>query len=70
MILRIAGYRVDIIEFTSLEHTARNLLIRARRVKREDVSELVAEYKALKEGFGVTPYLETISPQWVRALLA
>ncbi len=70
MILRIAGYKVDIIEFTSLEHTARNLLIRARRVKREDVSDLVADYQALKRDFGVTPYLETISPPWVQALLS
>ena len=60
MLLRIAGYKVDVIEFTAPEHTAKNLLIRARRVPIGDVSDLVAEYQALKQAFGVTPYLESL----------
>lgn len=68
MLLRIAGYRVDVIEFTSPEHTAKNLLIRAVRVPSTDTGRLRGEYEALKAAFGVAPYLETLLPaDFVRA---
>ena len=60
MIMRIAGYKVDVIEFTAPEHTAKNLLIRARKASIGDTAGLVNEYRALKEAFGVTPYLESL----------
>jgi len=69
MLLRIAGYKVDVIEFTSPEHTAKNLLIRARRVANENVDALVVEYQALKSAFGVTPHLESLLPPDVAARL-
>lgn len=69
MILRIAGYKVDVIEFTGQEHTAKNLLIRARKVPVETRVELVKEYRALKQAFGVTPYLETIAPEPLKSVL-
>ena len=69
MILRIAGYKVDVIEFTGQEHTAKNLLIRARKVPVEARGELIKEYRALKQAFGVTPYLETIAPEPLKAVL-
>ena len=61
--LRLAGYRTDVVEFVSTEHTDRNLMIRA--VKRDeaapfDASDLAREYDALKAFWGVTPYLETL----------
>ncbi|MHB8635559.1 MAG: class I SAM-dependent methyltransferase [Fimbriimonadaceae bacterium] len=62
LILRIAGYHVDVIEFTAPEHTAKNLLIRARKTGRRQAAGLIQEYEALKAEFGVTPYLETILP--------
>ena len=65
LILRIAGYQVDVIEFTAPEHTAKNLLIRARKTTRRGTDELVKEYEALKAEFGVTPYLETILPEGI-----
>src|SRR5579872_1927473 len=43
LILRIAGYQVDVIEFTAPEHTAKNLLIRARKSPQRS-GDLVAEY--------------------------
>jgi len=64
MLLRIAGYKVDVIEFTSPEHTAKNLLIRAKMVSRTASPDLIGEYKALKKSFGVTPYLEQLLPNW------
>jgi SAM-dependent methyltransferase len=74
--LRIAGYRVDVVEFVSPEHTARNLMIRAVRAPRRAGSpdaepaargewtgkpgdaELVAEYRGMKQFWGVTPHIE------------
>ena len=70
MLLRIAGYKVDVIEFTSQEHTAKNLLIRARKVPVDNAEELVREYQALKLAFGVTPHLETLLPTEIRVRLS
>ena len=63
MILRICGYKVEVIEFTSPEHTAKNLLIRAHKLSVDNVATLIEEYKALKATFGVTPYLESLLPE-------
>jgi SAM-dependent methyltransferase len=57
--LRILGYRVDIVEFVSQEHTARNLMIRAVRTGRVGEAAFVQEYQELKRFCGVTPYCET-----------
>lgn len=58
--LRIMGYKTDVIEFISSEHTDRNLMIRA--VKRASVGEraFVEEYNDLMAFWGVTPYIETL----------
>ncbi len=58
LLLRIAGYKTDVIEFIAAEHTDRNLMIRA--VKRPEGKDLKAleEYLALKTFWGVNPYLE------------
>ncbi len=60
LILRIMGYRTDVVEFISAEHTDRNLMIRA--VKRTPPGDpaFVQEYRDLKAFWGVTPYLETV----------
>ncbi len=60
LLLRIMGYKTDVVEFISSEHTGRNLMIRA--VKRTEVgeAEFVKEYNDLKAFWGVTPYLETL----------
>lgn len=57
--LRILGYRTDVVEFVSPEHTARNLMIRATRGLPPDDPTFVAEYRELCRFWGVTPYLET-----------
>jgi hypothetical protein len=56
--LRILGYRTDVVEFVSPEHTARNLLIRAVRGAPVGEPTFVADYRAMLEFWGVTPYLE------------
>ena len=59
-ILRIMGYRTDITEFIPIEHTARNLMIRAVKTSQPGNSHRVEEYRALKAFWRVTPYLEKL----------
>ena len=54
-ILRIMGYRTDVIQFVSTEHTAKNLMIRAVKTSEHASAHAVEEYLALKEYWHVTP---------------
>ena len=56
--LRIMGYRTDVIEFISPEHTARNLMIRAVRGAPIGDAALVREYQEMRRFWGVAPYIE------------
>jgi SAM-dependent methyltransferase len=60
LILRIMGYKTDVVEFVSSEHTDRNLMIRAVKRTAPGDRAFLAEYTALKAFWGVTPYLETL----------
>jgi len=60
LILRIIGYKTDVIEFISSEHTGRNLMIRAIKRTAPGEAEFIEEYNALKAFWGVTPHLETL----------
>ncbi len=61
LILRMMGYRTDVVEFISTEHTARNLMIRAVKIAAaDDPAPFIAEYRAMKTFWRVTPYLETL----------
>ena len=59
-ILRIMGYRTDVIQFVSIEHTAKNLMIRAVKTSESSNAHAVEEYLALKEYWQVTPRLERL----------
>ena len=53
-VLEMAGYQVQVIEFIDMEHTAKNLLIRAVRKKGEhDVSREAAEYQGFYAAWGL-----------------
>jgi len=67
--LRILGYRTDILEFVSQEHTARNIMIRAIRGPKRGDPGFVAEYRQLREFWQVTPYLERVFGADFRSLL-
>jgi len=56
-LLRIAGHRVDVVEFVATEHTPRNVMIRAIFTGAAARAEDVAEYRALTSAWGVTPVL-------------
>ena len=56
-LLRVHGYRVDVVEFVDSAHTPRNLLLRARRT---GVAGPRDDYDALTAQWGVTPALEKL----------
>jgi len=60
LILRIMGYRTDVVEFVSTEHTGKNLMIRAIKSGRLGNPQAIQEYKDLKEFWHVTPYFEQL----------
>ena len=66
LILRIMGYRTDVIEFISPEHTARNLMIRAVGGADLGNAALVDEYREMRRFWQATPYLESVlgEPFW------
>ena len=67
--LRIMGYRTDVIEFVSQEHTGRNLMIRAVKGANVGDREFVEEWKRMKTFFGVEPYLERALGEGFRAMI-
>jgi SAM-dependent methyltransferase len=56
-LLRLHGYRVDVVEFVDSAHTPRNLLLRARRTGAAPTAEQRAEYGALVSQWNVRPAL-------------
>ena len=59
-VLRALGYRADVIEFVSIEHTPRNLMIRAVNSDGPaDAADLAALQSLILE-WGVPPYLLTL----------
>lgn len=59
-ILRIMGYRTDVVQFVPIEHTAKNLMIRSVKTSETGSARSVEEYEALKEYWHVTPVLEQL----------
>ena len=62
-LLRLAGYRTDVIEFIDAEDTLRNQMIRAARAAGTAPAALVGEYRSLTRLLGVTPHLERLLAQ-------
>lgn len=59
LILRILGFRAQVIEFVSSEATARNVLIKAEWGVKPGQGGPVSEYLNLRDYWKVTPWLET-----------
>jgi SAM-dependent methyltransferase len=59
-LLRMLGYRVDVVEFVGSEHTSRNLLLRATFTGTPASAEAVEEYCTLTSDWGVRPALERL----------
>lgn len=59
-LLRLLGYRVEVVEFVSSEHTARNLAIRAVRTGAPAEPGLVAQYRGLTAAWSLRPRLAVL----------
>jgi hypothetical protein len=57
-LLRLVGYDVRLVEFVDLEHTAKNVLIRAVRKPQRERARLAAEYRRFADALGIEPFLE------------
>lgn len=61
--LEAAGYSVNMIEFTSLEHTSKNIMIKAVLPDHVNISaarKAAAQYNALKEMYRVQPSIDML----------
>jgi SAM-dependent methyltransferase len=61
-LLRLVGYRVEIVEFVAGEHTPRNLMIRAVKTDAKPDAIDIARYLEMSSQWGVIPALEKKLP--------
>lgn len=60
-LLEIAGYQTQVLEFIDMEHTPKNLLIRAvRRASNPNKDLLLKQYQEFKKTLSITPCLEKL----------
>ena len=61
-LLELAGYDVQVVEFVALEHTPKNVLLRAVRTVRpeRDRARLAREYRTFADSLGIRPALERL----------
>ncbi|MFN0155125.1 MAG: class I SAM-dependent methyltransferase [Gaiella sp.] len=61
-LLELVGYRVQVIDFVPLEHTPKNVLLRAVRTSRPagDTERLAREYRVFADALGIDPALERL----------
>ena len=59
MLLRILGFKVQVIEFVSAEATARNIMLKCEYGVKSGQPGPVSEYLNLRDYWKVTPWLET-----------
>nr|WP_251129698.1 SAM-dependent methyltransferase [Exiguobacterium sp. s21] len=57
-LLGLVGYEAQLLEFIDMEHTPKNILIRAYLTNREATAEARARYVAFKTLLNATPFLE------------
>lgn len=57
-LLDVMGYRTQLLEFIDMEHTPKNILIRAVRGGTVDQDKLWREYSAFRDFLSASPYLE------------
>jgi SAM-dependent methyltransferase len=67
-LLELAGYDVKVVEFVALEHTPKNVLLRATRAARpaSDTERMASEYRAFADSLGIEPELERLLGDVVR----
>lgn len=66
--LELCGFRTQVMEFIDMEHTPKNILIKAikEKVSRESLEKKYNEYRTFKEYLGIEPILdELLSPYFL-----
>ena len=66
-VLKLLGYRVDIVEFIGGEHTARNILIRAVKTDAQTNSIEKLRYEQMLTQWQIKPYLATLLKDELKA---
>jgi len=59
-LMRMAGYRVEVVEFVPSQHTPRNTMLRAIRTGAPPDAAVTAQYAELVETWGVQPRLAAL----------
>ena len=62
--LELCGYKTRIIEFIDMEHTPKNILIKAIKSKSSNLKEKLKEYNRLKKFLGIQPLLEELTRKY------
>ena len=57
-VLEIMGYRTQVLEFIDMEHTPKNIMIRAFFEDATNITKVVKQYQEFKEEWQVSPYIE------------
>ncbi len=57
-VLEIMGYRTQVLEFIDMEHTPKNIMIRAFFEDIQSIDKVVKQYKEFKIQWQVSPYIE------------
>jgi hypothetical protein len=60
LVLRIAGYRAQVVEFVAPEFTPKNLVLRAEKGGPAGDPDAVREFRELKQFWGVEPAIERL----------
>ena len=69
MIMRIMGFRTQVVEFVSSEATARNIMLKCEYGVKPGQGGPVGEYLDLRDYWNVTPWLETRLGDRLRRML-
>jgi len=57
-VLEIMGYRTQVLEFVDMEHTPKNIMIRAFFDNNTNIKKSVNQYKEFKKEWEIEPYIE------------
>lgn len=57
-VLEIMGYKTQVLEFIDMEHTPKNIMIRAFFEENTNINKVLKEYKEFKNEWNITPYIE------------
>lgn len=67
-VLELMGYQTQVLEFIDMEHTPKNILIRAFK-KDFDKTDAVKRYKDFKQFWGLKPYIEEVMGEELMKLI-